>query len=168
MTFVALLYERTSSCIYSDDHCTVLQKLGLKTTTATIFPPIPSMPHAHAVVIDDQTIARTMEEKDEATRTMQTQAALHEDAIKTLQERVGKRDYPFVRSIWCSDHWRPPETVKMTSDECCDDVGGALIRGPRNATTIISVQSRSFERHLCTFCKGFRQQIDRSAFFVKM
>jgi hypothetical protein len=44
--------------------------------------------------------------------------------------------------------------------------GGALITGPRNATTTISVQSRSFERHLCTFCKGFRLQIDRSAFFV--
>jgi hypothetical protein len=46
--------------------------------------------------------------------------------------------------------------------------GGALIRGPPNATTTISVQSRSFERHLCTFCKGFRLQIYRSAFFVKM
>jgi hypothetical protein len=32
----------------------------------------------------------------------------------------------------------------------------------------ISVQSRSFERYLCTFCKSFRLQIDRSAFFVKM
>jgi hypothetical protein len=30
--------------------------------------------------------------------------------------------YPFVRSTWCSDHWRPPEAVKLTSDECCDDV----------------------------------------------
>jgi hypothetical protein len=30
--------------------------------------------------------------------------------------------YPFVRSTWCSDHWRPPEAVKMTSDECWDDV----------------------------------------------
>jgi hypothetical protein len=28
--------------------------------------------------------------------------------------------------------------------------GGAIIRGPRNATTTISVQSRSSERHLCT------------------
>jgi hypothetical protein len=61
--------------------------------------------------------------------------------------------------------------------------GGALIEGPRNATTTISVQSRSFERHLCTFCKGFWLQrflaakvfgckdfwlqIDHSAFFVK-
>jgi hypothetical protein len=33
--------------------------------------------------------------------------------------------------------------------------GGALIQGPRNATTTISVQSR-----------GFRLQIDRSASFV--
>jgi hypothetical protein len=31
--------------------------------------------------------------------------------------------YPFVRRIWCSDLWRPPETVKMTSNECCDDIG---------------------------------------------
>jgi hypothetical protein len=31
-------------------------------------------------------------------------------------------EYPFMRSTWCSDHWRPPEAVKMTSDECCDDV----------------------------------------------
>jgi hypothetical protein len=37
----------------------------------------------------------------------------------------------------------------MTSDECLH-------------------RCRSFERHLCTFCKGFRLQIDRSAFFVKM
>jgi hypothetical protein len=31
--------------------------------------------------------------------------------------------YPFVRRVWCSDYWRPPETVKMTSNECCDIVG---------------------------------------------
>jgi hypothetical protein len=30
--------------------------------------------------------------------------------------------YPFVRSIWFSDHWQPPEAVKMTSDERWDDV----------------------------------------------
>jgi hypothetical protein len=30
--------------------------------------------------------------------------------------------YPLVRSIWCSDHWRPPESVEMTSSQCCDDV----------------------------------------------
>jgi hypothetical protein len=34
-----------------------------------------------------------------------------------------RHTYPFFRRIWCSDHWRPPETVKMTSNECCDDVG---------------------------------------------
>jgi hypothetical protein len=44
--------------------------------------------------------------------------------------------------------------------------GGALIRGPRNATTTISVQSRSFERHLCTFCKGFRLQICQNLYPV--
>jgi hypothetical protein len=46
--------------------------------------------------------------------------------------------------------------------------GGALTLGPRNATTTINFQSRSFERHLRTFYKGFRLQIYRSAFFVKM
>jgi hypothetical protein len=30
--------------------------------------------------------------------------------------------YPLVRNIWCSDHWRPPESVEMTSSQCCDDV----------------------------------------------
>jgi hypothetical protein len=42
----------------------------------------------------------------------------------TLVTAIAKKtpEYPFVRSIWCSDHWRPPEAVKMTSDECCDDV----------------------------------------------
>jgi hypothetical protein len=28
-----------------------------------------------------------------------------------------------IARIWSCDHWRPPETVKVTSNECCDDVG---------------------------------------------
>jgi hypothetical protein len=35
--------------------------------------------------------------------------------------------------------------------------GGALFWGTRNATTTISVQSRSFAWHLCTFCSLWLQ-----------
>jgi hypothetical protein len=38
----------------------------------------------------------------------------------------------------------PTELVKMT-------FGGVLVQGPRKATTTISVQSRSFGRHFCSF-----------------
>jgi hypothetical protein len=34
----------------------------------------------------------------------------------------GMVGYPLVCRAWCSDHWRPPESVKMTSNVCCDDV----------------------------------------------
>jgi hypothetical protein len=77
--------------------------------------------------------------------------------------------YPLVHSIWCSDHWRPPESVEMTSTlvSVAMTFGGALIEEPRNATTTISVQIRSHGRLLCTFCNWFSLQIDRGMFYVK-
>jgi invasion protein IalB len=61
----------------------------VNTTTATVFPPILSIPYSHAVVIDDQTIARTMKDKDKAIKRLQVQVALQDNSIKTLQEQVG-------------------------------------------------------------------------------
>jgi hypothetical protein len=93
-------------------------------------------------------------------------SGLRASAVDTLSRHI-----PLFVEFGVPTTGAPRRPFKMTSDECCElamTFGGALIRGPRNATTTISVQSRSFERHLCTFCKGFRLQIDRSAFFVKM
>jgi hypothetical protein len=47
------------------------------------------------------------------------------------------REYPFVRRIWCSDHWRPPETLKLRLMSVAMTLDGALISGPHNATTTI-------------------------------
>jgi hypothetical protein len=60
--------------------------------------------------------------------------------------------YPFVRRIWCSDHWRPPDTVKMMSNECCDDVGWRAYLG-RDLTT--QPRPSSLGRLLCTLCQLF-------------
>jgi hypothetical protein len=43
--------------------------------------------------------------------------------IECEEENTVGPPYPFVRRIGCSDRWCPPETVKMTSNECRDDVG---------------------------------------------
>jgi hypothetical protein len=79
--------------------------------------------------------------------------------------------YPLVRSIWCSDHWRPPppppECVETTS---AMSFGGALIEIPRNATTTITVQNRSHEWLLWIFCQWFSREIDcgvTGVFYVK-
>jgi hypothetical protein len=93
-----------------------------------------------------------------------------------LRETAGEREWSVLRY-----HGIRVEGVKSREkvDSCLtDDVPiiykdaswdpPARIRGPRNATTTISVQSRSFEQHLRTMWKCFRLQIDRSAFFLKM
>jgi hypothetical protein len=38
------------------------------------------------------------------------------------QGHKNTKGYPLIRSVWCSGHWRPPGSLKMTSDVGCDDV----------------------------------------------